>query len=145
LDQIQKKILKWWFGENPTSWSKSETKFVVLMVILQKSRQQNRIVSATSIKEIKTGLKRYYDKDLTERQILNVIQSSGKIVMKEKDPRNHRRTIYKINPNLVEEVTFTLVNLNNEKAHKSNRIDGILFYPLSSIEKKKFLAISHKY
>jgi len=145
MDQIQKKVLKWWFGENPINWSKSETKLAVLAVILRKSRKLNQTIVAISIQEIKRGLKKYYDKDLTERQILNVIQSLGKIVVKEKDPRNHRKTLYRINPCSVEEITFTLVKLNNEKAHKNNGLNGILYYPFSSTKKKKFLAISHKH
>ena len=145
MSQIEKKFLKWWFGENPINWSRSETKLAVLAVILRKSRKLNQTIAATSIQGIKRGLKKYYDKDLTERQILNVIRSLEKIVVKEKDPRNHRKTLYRINPSLVEEITFTLVKLNHEKAHKNNGLDGILYYPVLGMEKKKFLAISHKH
>jgi hypothetical protein len=145
LDQIQKKLLKWWFGEDPTNWSKSETKLAVLSVILRKSRKRNQTIVASSIQDIKTGLKKHYDKDLTERQILNVTRSLARIVIKEKDPRNHRKTLYRINPSAVEEISFTLVKLDNEKTSENNGIDGILYCPLASIEKKKFLAISHKH
>jgi Glu-tRNA(Gln) amidotransferase subunit E-like FAD-binding protein len=145
MDQLEKKLLKWWFGEDPTNWSKSDTKLAVLSVILQKSRKQNQAITAISIRQIKAGLKKTYNKDLSPRQIRNVIQSLGKIVVKEKDLRNHRRTLYRINPTSVEEITFTLVKLNNEKAHENNGIDRILYYPLASIEKKKLLAISHKH
>jgi len=145
MDRIQKKVLKWWFGEDPTNWSKSETKLAVLAVILRKSRKLIQAIAATSIQGIKSGLKKYYDKDLTERQILNVIRSLGKIVVKEKDPHNHRKTLYRINPSSVEEITFTLVKLNNEEVHKNNSLEGILYYPFPSIKKKKFLAISHKH
>jgi len=145
MDQIEKKFLKWWFGEKPINWSKSETKLAVLVVILQKLRKQNQAIAAISIRQIKAGLKKYYSKDLSQRQILNVIRSLGKIVVKEKDPRNHRRTLYRINPNSVEEATITLVKLNNKKTHKDNYFEGTLSYPLLSTEKKKFLAIGHKH
>lgn len=145
LDQIQKKVLEWWFGGGLINWSKSETKLTVLVVILRKSRKRNQTISATSIQEIKSGLKKYYDKDLSKRQILNVVRSLGRIVVKEKNPHDHRKTLYRINPNLVEEITFTLVKLNNEKANENNGIDGILYTPIASIEKKKFLAVSHKH
>ena len=145
MSQIEKKVLKWWFGEDPTNWSKSETKLAVLAVILQKSRKQNQAIAAISIRQIKAGLKKYYNKDLSQRQILNVIQSLEKIVVKEKDPRNHRRTLYRINPSKVEEMVITLIKLNNETGHKNNSFEGILCYPFSSTKKKKFLAISHKH
>lgn len=145
MDQIEKKFLKWWFGENPINWSKSETKLAVLAVIFQKLRERNQAIAATSIQQIKKGLKKYYYKDLSERQILNVIRSLGKIVVKEKDPRNHRRTLYLINPSVVEEMVITLIKLNNETRHKNNSFEGILSYPLLSTEKNKFLAISHKH
>lgn len=144
MDQIEKKLLKWWFGEDPTNWSKSETKLAVLAVIIKKSRKRNQTIAAASIRQIQSGLKKYYNKDLTERQILNVIRSLGRIVVKEKDPRNHRRTLYRINPNSIEEATITLVKLNNKKTHKNNYFEGTLCYPLLSTEKKKFLAICHK-
>jgi len=90
-------------------------------------------------------LKKNYNKDLSERHILNVIRSLGKIVVKEKDPRNQRRTLYRINPSAVEEMMITLIKLNNETGHKNNSFEGILCYPFSSTEKRKFLAISHKH
>ncbi len=117
----------------------------MLSVIIKKSRKLNQTIAAASIQQIQSGLKKDYNKDLTERQILNVIKSLGRIVVKEKDPRNHRRTLYRINPNSVEEATITLVKLNNKKAHKNNYFEGTLSYPLLSKEKKKFLAIGHKH
>lgn len=126
------------------NWSKSDTKLAVLAVILQKSQKQNQAIAAASIRQIQSGLKKQYNKDLTERQILNVIRSLGKIVVKEKDPRNHRKTLYRINPNSIEEATITLVKLNKKKTHKNNHFEGTLSYPLLSTEKKKFLAIGHK-
>jgi len=98
MDQIEKRFLKWLYGEDAINWSKSETKLAVLVIIVKKSRKLNQTIAAISIQGIKRGLKKYYDKDLTERQILNVIRSLGRIVVKEKDPRNHRRTLYRINP-----------------------------------------------
>lgn len=130
-------------GEEPVNWNKSETKLAVLAVILQKSRKQNQAIAAISIHQIKAGLKERYNKDLTERQIHNVIQSLGKIVVKEKDPRNHRRTLYRINPNSIEETVITLVNLNNTTEDKHTNLEGILCCPFSSTNKKKFLAIMH--
>jgi Glu-tRNA(Gln) amidotransferase subunit E-like FAD-binding protein len=145
MSQIEKKVLKWWFGEDPTNWSKSETKLAVLAVILRKSRKQNQAIAAISKPQIKAGLKKYYNKDLSERQILNVVRSLGKIIVKEKDPRNHRKNLYRINPSAIEEMMITLVKLNNETGDKNNIFDAILCYPLSSTEKKRFLAISHKH
>ena len=145
MDQIEKKFLKWWFGEKPINWSKSETKLAVLVVILQKLRKQNQAIAAISIRQIKAGLKKYYSKDLSQRQILNVIRSLGKIVVKEKDPRNHRRTLYRINPSAVEEMVITLIKFNNETGHKNNSFEGMLCNSLLSAEKKKFLIISHKH
>ena len=89
----------------------------------------NQTIAATSLRQIKNELKRHY-KDLTERYILDVIRSLGRLVVKEKDPRNGRRSLYRINPRLVKEATITLVKLNNEKAYKNNDFEGILCYPL---------------
>ena len=145
MEQISEKFLKWWFGEDLTNWCKSETQLAVLAVILQKSRKQNQIITAVSIRQIKAGLKKDYYKDLSQRQILNVIQRLGKIVVKEKDPRNHRRSLYRINSTLIEETVITIVKLNGDNIAKSNGFEGILCYPLLSTEKKKYLVISHKH
>jgi hypothetical protein len=77
---------------------------------------------------------------VTERHILNVIRCLGNLVIKEKDPRNNRRSIYRTNPNFVEEVTLTLVKLTNEQADDS-KFEGILYAPLIKTDKEKFLVI----
>ncbi len=145
MDPIEKKVFRWLFGEEPVNWNKSETKLAILAVILQKSRKQNQAISASSIYQIKSGLKKQYDKDLSERQILNVLKSLGKIIVKEKDPRDHRKTLYRINPNAIEEIVITLIKLNNENEQINNNIEGILSYPFLSTQKKKVLAIGHKH
>jgi len=145
MEQNEKNVPNQKPEEDPINRSKSETKIAVLAVIIEKSRKRNQAIAAASLRQIKAELKKYYNKDLTERQILNVIRGLGRIVVKEKDPRNHRRTLYRINPNSVEEAAITLVKLNNKKAHKNNDFEGILCYPLLSTEKKKFLAIGHKH
>lgn len=124
--------------------SKSEIILAVLAVISKKSRERNRTIAAASLREIKNGLKKHYNKDLTERYILNMIRSLGKLVIKEKDPRNHRKSLYRINPNFVKEATLTLVELNNEKTQKNNELEGLLYSPILNMEKKKFLVINHK-
>ena len=145
MDPIEKKVFRWLFGEDPVNWNKSETKLAILAVILQKSRKQNQAITAISLRQIKSGLEKQYNKDLSERQILNVIQKLGKIVAKEKDPRDQRKTLYRINPNAIEEKVITLIKLNNETENENNNIEGILSYPFSSTQKKKFLAIGHKH
>lgn len=127
--------------ENHFNSKTSEITVAVLAVISKKSRDRNRTIAATSLKEIKNGLNNYYNKDLTERHILNAIRSLGKRVIKEKDPRNHRKSLYRINPNAVKEITVTVVNLNNQQEH--SKIEGILYSPLITKEKEKFLVISH--
>jgi len=124
---------------------KSEIRLAVLVIISKKSRARNRTIAAISLREIKNGLRKYYNKDLTERHILNVIRDLEKIVVNEKDPRNHRRTLYRINPTFIEEITLTLIKLNNEKLHTNNLLKGLLCVPLLSIEKKKFLVIDHEH
>lgn len=145
MEQTEKNVLNQGSEDDPLNWTKSETELAVLSVIIKKSRKLNQTIAAASIRQIQSGLKKYYNKDLTERQILNVIRSLGRIVVKEKDPRNQRRTLYRINPNSVEEATITLVKLNHKKTHKNNYFEGTLCYPLLSTEKKKFLAIGHKH
>jgi hypothetical protein len=124
---------------------KSEIRLGVLAIISKKSKERNRTIAAISLREIKEGLSKYYNKDLTERHILNVIRDLEKIVVKEKDPRNHRRTLYRINPTFTEEVTLTFIKLNNEKLHTNNLLKGLLCVPLLSVEKKKFLVIDREH
>ena len=137
----EKEILEQASKENPFNSKKSDITIAVLAVIIKKSRKRNRTIAATSLMEIKNGLKKRYNKDLTERHILNAIRDLGKLVLKEKDPRNHRRTLYRTNPNFLKEATITLVKLNDEQTRYNNEFEGIVCSPLLSEEKKKFLAI----
>jgi hypothetical protein len=138
-DVLQQETKKDYFDSK-----KSEVIIAVLAVISKKSRERNRTIAVASLREIKNGLKKHYNKDLTERYILNMIGSLGKLVIKEKDPRNHRKSLYRINPNFGKEATLTLVKLNNEKTQKNNEFEGILYSPIVNTEKKKFLVINHK-
>jgi hypothetical protein len=124
---------------------KSEIKMAVLAVISKKSMRRNRTIAATSLGEIKNDLKKYYHKDLTERHILNVIRELGRIIIKEKHPRNTRRTLHRINPRFVEEAALTLVKLGNCRAHKNHEFEGILCSPLVSTQKQKFLVINSRH
>lgn len=145
MDPIEKKVFRWLFGEDTINQNKSATKLAVITVILQKSRKQNQAITAISLRQIKSELKKQYDKDLSERQILNVLRSLGKIVVKEKDPRDQRKTLYRINSNAMEEKVITLIKLNNKTGSSNKNIEGILTSPFSSTEKEKFLAIVHKH
>jgi hypothetical protein len=118
-----------------------EIKMAVMAVISKRSKGRDRTIAAASLREIKNDLKKNYLKDVTERQVLNVIRDLGKIVIKERDPRDRRRTLYRINPNLVEEAILTLIKLDDEKAYGHDGYEGILYDPPPSPEKAKFLAI----
>jgi hypothetical protein len=118
-----------------------EIKMAVMAVISKRSKDRDRTIAAASLREIKNDLKKNYLKDVTKRQILNVIRDLGKIVIKEKDPRDRRRTLYRINPNLVEDAILTLIKLDDEKAYGHDGYEGILYDPPPSPEKAKFLAI----
>lgn len=142
--RIEKNVLKQGSKEDPLDPTESEIKIAVLAVISKKSKGWNRTIAAASLREIENELKKYYHKEVTERHILNVIRDLGRIVLKEKDPRNHRKTLYKTNPRFVEEVALTLIKLDNEKVHRIKRFEGILYYPLVSTEKKKFLVINSR-
>lgn len=118
-----------------------EIKMAVMAVISKRSKGRDRTIAAASLREIKNDLKKNYLKDVTERQVLNVIRDLGKIVIKERDPRDRRRTLYRINPNVVEEAILTLIKLDDEKAYGHDGYEGILYDPPPSPEKAKFLAI----
>jgi len=113
----------------------------VLAIISKKSRERNRTIAATTLNEIKKELVKYYNIDITERHILNIIQNLKNFVVKERDPSNHRRSIYRINPKVVEEVTVTIIKLDNADTQNTN-IEGILYSPLAKLE-KKFLVIDN--
>lgn len=123
----------------------SESKLAVLMVIFKKTRQNKQVISAISIRELQGGLKKNYGKELSQRQILNIFRSLGKIIVKEKDPRDNRRTLYRINPYFIDEKIITLIKLDGESGTENNNVEGILTYPFSSTKKKKYLAVSHAY
>lgn len=118
-----------------------EIKMAVMAVISKRSKGRGRTIAAASLREIRNDLKKNYLKDVTERQVLNVIRDLGKTVVKEKDPRDRRRTLYRINPNLVEEAILTLIKLDDEKAYGHDGYEGILYDPPPSPEKARFLAI----
>jgi hypothetical protein len=118
-----------------------EIKMAVLAVISKRSKGRDRAIAAASLREIKNDLKKNYLKDVTERQVLNVIRDLGNIIIKERDPRDRRRTLYRINPNLVEEAILTLIKLDDERAYGHDGYEGILYDPPPSPEKAKFLAI----
>jgi hypothetical protein len=104
-----------------------EIKMAVLAVISKRSKGRDRTIAAASLREIKNDLEKNYLKDVTERQVLNVIRDLGKIVVKEKDPRDRRRTLYRINPSMVEETILTLVKLDDQKAYGHDSYEGILY------------------
>ena len=120
-----------------------EIKMAVMAIISKRSKGRDRTIAAASLREIKNDLKKNYLKDVTERQVLNVIRDLGKIVVKERDPRDRRRTLYRINPNLVEEAILTLIKLDDDKAYGHDGYEGILYDPPPSPEKTKFLAIDY--
>jgi hypothetical protein len=118
-----------------------EIKMAVMAVISKRSKSRDRAIAAASLREIRNDLKKNYLKDVTERQVLNVIRDLGTIVVKEKDPRDRRKTLYRINPIMVEEAILTLIKLDDEKAYGHDGYEGILYDPPQSLEKAKFLAI----
>lgn len=113
----------------------------VMAVISKRSKGRDRAIAAASLREIRNDLKKNYLKDVTERQVLNVIKDLGRIVVKGEDPRDRRRTLYRINPNLMEEAILTLIKLDDGKAYGHDGYEGILYDPPPSPEKAKFLAI----
>ena len=104
-----------------------EIKMAVLAVISKRSKGRGRTIAAASLREIRNDLKKNYLKDVTKRQVLNVIRDLGKLVVREKDPRDRRRTLYRINPNVVEEAILTLVKLDDQKAYGHDSYEGILY------------------
>jgi len=93
--------------------------------------------------EIRNHLDKYYNRKVTDRQILNIIKSLGRIITKEKHPSNHRKTLYRINPKFIEDITLTIIKLD-VKNKLINSYDGILFSPLMLDEKIKFLVIDNR-
>lgn len=104
-----------------------EIKMAVLAVISKRSKSRVRTIAAASLREIKNDLEKNYLKEVTERQVLNVIRDLGKIIVREKDPRDRRRTLYRINPSVVEEAILTLVKLDDQKAYGHDSYEGILY------------------
>lgn len=118
-----------------------QTKIAVLAVISKRSRAPGRTIAAASLREIKNDLKKNYLKDVTEKQILNVIRDLGNLVVRETDPRDRRLTLYRINPNLVEEAILSLIKLDDGKAYAHDGYEGIVYDPPLSPKEAKFLAI----
>jgi len=120
-----------------------QTKMAVLAVISKRSKAPGRTIAAASLREIKNDLKKNYLKDITEKQILNVIRDLGNLIVRETDPRDRRLTLYRINPNMVEEAILSLIKLNDEKAYVHDGYEGIVYDPPLSPKEVKFLAIDN--
>jgi len=118
-----------------------QTKMAVLAVISKRSKAPGRTIAAASLREIKNDLKKIYLKDVTEKQILNVIRDLGNLIVRETDPRDRRLTLYRINPNMVEEAILSLIKLDDEKAYAHDGYEGIVYDPPPSPKEVKFLAI----
>jgi len=118
-----------------------QTKMAVLAVISKRSKAPGRTIAAASLREIKNDLKKNYLKDVTEKQILNVIRDLGNLIVRETHPRDRRLTLYRINPNMVEEAILSLIKLDDEKAYVHDGYEGIVYDPPSSPKEVKFLAI----
>lgn len=140
MKKLQKNI------QNQIDYSKSDSLLAILCIICKKSCDKRKTISATSLDEIKNELKRCYNKEFTERHILSELRLLGKLIIKEKDPRNHRRSLYKVNPIFVEEEYLTLVALNKNICKKGknqdNNFEGVLQTPLLADQKLKFLAFN---
>ncbi|MDG6222161.1 MAG: hypothetical protein IAX21_08715 [Candidatus Bathyarchaeota archaeon] len=120
-----------------------KTKLAIIAIIYRTSEKRDQIIAATSIQQIRDELKQRYNKDLSERWILDIIKSLGKIVIKQKDPRNRRKTLYRINPSMIENTLITLIKFNNTTRNNNPYFEGILS-SMTSEETSKFLAIGHQ-
>lgn len=120
-----------------------KTKLAVIAIVYRNSEKRGQIIAATSIQQIKDELKQRYNKDLSERWILNIIKSLGRIVIKEKNPRNGRKTLYQINPCMIENTVMTLIKVNGTTKIDNPIFEGLLSSTTSE-ETSKFLALGHK-
>jgi len=109
--------------------SRVRTRIAVLAVISKRSQSRGQAIAAATLREIRNDLKKHYLKSLSKRQVLNVIREMGSVIVKEPDPRDGRRTLYRINPNLVENRFLSLIKLDQEKAYVHDGYEGILYDP----------------
>ncbi|MFQ6077337.1 MAG: hypothetical protein ACE5Z5_14620 [Candidatus Bathyarchaeia archaeon] len=104
-------------------------KMAVLRVISQRSRGREGILAAATLREVQNDLKKIYGLELTGRQILHHIKGWGDLIQRERDPTDHRRTLYRIDPEQVDERIFRLVKLDDVRAFAHNGYEGILVDP----------------
>lgn len=114
-------------------------KRAVLSIISRRSREPDATLAAASLREIQNDLTKYYQKDLNENWILKTIQGLGELVIRETDPRDRRRTLYRINPEKADRSIMNLVKLNGDKAFAhGGGYEGVLLDPAPE---EGFLAI----
>ena len=118
---------------------RARAKTAVLRIISQRSKGRRGVIAAATLREIQNDLKKIYDIGLTERQILNHIREWEDLIIRETDPVNRRRTLYRINPERVDEHIFTTVKMDDVKAFAhGGGYEGILVDPAPE---EMFLAI----
>jgi hypothetical protein len=114
-------------------------KTAVLRIVSQRSKGRRGVIAAATLREIGNDLKKIYGVGLSGRQILNHIREWGDLIIRETDPVNRRRTLYRINPERVDEHIFTTVKMDDTKAFAhGDGYEGILVDPAPE---ELFLAI----
>jgi hypothetical protein len=114
-------------------------KTAVLRIVSQRSKGGRGVIAAATLREIQNDLTKIYGVGLSGRQILNHIHAWGDLIIRESDPMNRRRTLYRINPERVDEHIFTTVKMDDVKAFAhGDGYEGILVDPTPE---ETFLAI----
>jgi|GEM_PF-4836192 len=104
-------------------------KIAVLHIVSQRSKGGRGVIAAATLREIENDLRKIHDVELTRRQILNHIHDWGDLIIRDTDPVNKRRTLYRMNRERVDEQIFTTIKLNDERVFAHDGYQGILMDP----------------
>lgn len=116
-----------------TFLSNVDTETMVLAALSKLSPSGRLTLEATSDR-IKQVLKDWYGKDLTERQIENILrnlQNRGFVYKKKGALRDGRVSLYGINPSKVTQEAFTVIEIDPERAYIHNGYEGLVYDPPS--------------
>ena len=105
---------------------------LVLALISKLSGPRGRLTVESDISAIQQNLKKVYGRNLTKRQIENILsdlKKGGFIFSQEGALRDGRKVLYGINRHKVRQEAFTLIKIDEEKAYVHNGYEGPVFDP----------------
>lgn len=119
-----------------TPLSHVDSWILVLAVISKLSGPRGRPTVEATTDGVQRVLKKIYKRDLSKRQIENILQylQNGGFIFKEKGVlRNGRKVLYRLNSSKITQEAFKLIKIDSERAyvHDGHGYEGVIYDPPS--------------